>query len=667
MLACEKRKKMKKNDHSSALLRMTMQVTLSAVKMFFSIICSIRQRGVLFLLLFFLSTTTQAQSNRPALRVNQLTITQKPTLTWNPFGTTYSVDISFDNFSTVFYSTYNHGGEEITQPHYEMPSALWGYLQRKDRLFLRVRTVNSEGQTLETSTSVQVNISLLSSRMSTRQTSPGTPQLYRSESEEASEIVEDFFEGFSESEKIDRLQSSDRFVAQEILIQLKEGVTELPGTVYSVAFPIEKVVTGLNSTIRRLQIAPDFTPEQAVSFLESIADIRAVQPNFIFTPEVVVTDPQLSTLQWAPQKIKAPVAWENNITGTGITIAILDTGIRTTHNEFSGAGKLLLGPDFGDNDNDPTDIDGHGTHVAGIAAANDNGTGVVGIAPDASILVIKVFSNSGLASDLNVIKGIHYAVASGAKVINLSFGSANIFASLPNQESPNFLVVNAIKDAIQAGVVVVASAGNDTTTLAGYPGSSSGAVMVTATRADDTLAPYTNHNTALSVSAPGYAIYAPDHQADDKYRFLSGTSMSAPMAAGAAALILQHNPALTPAEVKALLENTADDLGPSGYDGFYGAGRINIAKALGLAEGNDTTPARIESFEATTTQVKVRFSREMLADGTTNAVNNTANWRGDSATFINFLAGGSYSYNNAGKTLSITNSTAPGTRGCCLP
>ncbi|MBF0278446.1 MAG: S8 family serine peptidase [SAR324 cluster bacterium] len=622
----------------------------------------IRFRSLLFLALFFSfifsDCTLFAQGKDRALRVSQLTITQKPTLTWHSFGSLYSVDISFDNFSTLFYSTYDHGGEEIKDPHYEMPSALWSYLKRKDQLYLRVRALSRTGQTVETSTAIQVNV-VLPSLTRSRRTAPAVPQLLKRENDASTGIVDDFFEGFSETEKIDRLELDDRFVQQEILIQLQDGVTEFPDDVYSVGFPIEKVVTDLNQTIRRLQIAPDITPEEAADFLESIPEILAVQPNFTFKTELVSSDPQLNSTQWAPQKIMAPVAWENNITGNGVTIAVLDTGIRSTHNEFAGSGKLLLGPDFGDKDNDPTDIDGHGTHVAGVLAANSNGIGMVGIAPDASILAIKVFSNSGLASDLNVIKGIHYAVANGAQVLNLSLGSANIFANLPKQESLNALVVNAIKDAIEAGVVVVASAGNDSTTLIGYPGSSSGAIMVGALRADDTLAPFSNHNTALSVMAPGYEIYAPDHQADDRYRFLSGTSMAAPMTAGAVALILQKNPALTPSEVKTLLENTADDLGPSGYDGFYGAGRINIAKALGLNEGAETTPARIESLEAATTQLKIRFSKNMLADKTTNAVDNSSNWSGDAPALNNFISSASYHYDSTTQTLTITNTASP--------
>ncbi len=615
----------------------------------------------LFLLLCS-NTSAFAQSHHITSPPNQSILSEQPTIVWKAFGSLYSVDISLNNFSSIFYSTLEHGGEQITTTSYELPAALWGYLQHINRIYIRVRSVNNKGETLETSREVQISAEKTASSQTKRRTSD---QLLRDDSSQEAQAVEEFFDGFSETKKMESLKQDDLYVKQEILIELVDGVTNLPPAIYSIGFPIEKIITALNTTIRRLQIAPDILPEQAVSLLQSMPEVKVVQPNFTFVPGVTVTDTQLSTLQWAPQKVKADVAWKNNITGSGIIIAILDTGILSTHNEFSGTGKLQLGPDFGNDDNDPTDIDGHGTHIAGIAAANDDGTGSVGIAPDATILAIKVFTNSGVASELDIVKGIHYAVASGAQIINMSFGSSNVFSNLPDQLSFSSLLVNAVRDAVEAGVVVITSAGNDTSTLSSYPTSASDAIMVAATKADDTLAPFTSHGNSLSVSAPGYSIYSPDQQANNSYNIFSGTSMATPIVAGAAALILDQNPSLTPAEVKNLLENTADDLGPSGYDGFFGAGRINIANALGLSEGDDSTPPQIVSFEATNTQITIRFSKDMLADGTANAVNKSSNWTA-SSELDNFLSGGSYSYDSSSYTLTITNSTNTLTNGNSL-
>ncbi|MBF0286917.1 MAG: S8 family serine peptidase, partial [SAR324 cluster bacterium] len=616
------------------------------------------------LLLLCGNNSVLAQSNHITSPANQSILSEKPTIAWQAFGALYSIDISFNNFSTIFYSTLEHGGEHIVQNVYELPTALWDYLRHANRVYFRVRSVNSKGDTLEISKAVQVNIQKSAASSQRKRRTAG--QMLRDDSSQQAQAVEEFFNGFSETKKMEGLEPDDTYVKQEILIELEEGVTNLPPLIYSIGFPIEKIITALNTTIRRLQIAPDILPEQAVALLQSVPEVKVVQPNFTFVPGVTVTDSQLSTLQWAPQKVKADVAWANDITGNGVTIAVLDTGILSTHNEFTGTGKLQQGPDFGNDDNDPTDIDGHGTHISGIAAANDDGTGSVGIAPDATILAIKVFTNSGVASELDIVKGIHYAIASAAQVINMSFGSSNVFSNLPNQTSFSSLLINAISDAIEAGVVVVTSAGNDTTTLFGYPTSVSDAITVAATKADDSLTSFTSHGTSLSVSAPGYSIYAPDQQSDNSYSIFSGTSMAAPIVAGAAALILDQNPTLTPAEVKNLLETTADDLGPSGYDGFFGAGRINIAKALGLSEGDDTSPSQLVSFESTSSQVTIRFSKDMLADGTTNAVNNSANWTASSSELINFLSGGSYSYDNSTNTLSITNSTNTLTDGNSL-
>jgi subtilisin family serine protease/PKD repeat protein len=578
---------------------------------------------------------------------NQSVITQKPIIEWQHFGASYSVDFSLNNFTDVFYSTFDHGGITLIRSTYTIPDALWQYLQTRQQLFIRVRSLDDKNKTIETSNSVEITISIRV-RKALRE----------------NKDVNNFFEGFSRVEKMYQMDDYAPYVPKELLIQLKEGVTELPDTVYEFGFPIQKITTELDLTLRRLQVSPEIDVEEAISKLENDSDIEIVEPNLVYqlesTVSTTVTDPQLETFQWAPQKIKADAVWDS-YTGSGVLVAVIDTGITTAHTEFSGNGKLILGPDFGMNDNEPFDHRGHGTHVAGIIAANADGKGMVGIAPGASILVIKCFHDrageKAVSTDATILS-IHYAISRQADIINMSLGTANVYKFLPEIINPSKLYLNAIKDAINAGVVVVTAAGNDMTSLPIAPGSLSGAIMVAATRADDMLAPFSNHNPSLSLSAPGLNIYAPDYRTSNGYCFKDGTSMAAPVVSGAVALLLQKYPDFKPLDVKKKLEDTADDLGTKGFDGFYGAGRINIAEALGIEiSQDDYTPPQVVSFEATPTTVTVIFSKDMLVDSSIYSVTDTNNYTTTVTSNHNFFQNATYSYSK--RILTITNTTNP--------
>lgn len=285
-------------------------------------------------------------------------------------------------------------------------------------------------------------------------------------------------------------------------------------------------------------------------------------------------------LSESPQQISAQAAYDLNFTGKGIKIAILDTGINAGHEMLLG--KIIASASFV-NDENSSDFHGHGTHVAGIAAGTDiYGAGYRGIAPNALLLNAKVLNKYGSGTTTGVIAGINWAVENGAKIINLSLG-----ANYSKLDDPINL---AIKGAVEKGVVVVAASGNcgpcgNCGSFKGVPvpGDSAYAITVGAADKSNNYACFSSGNEILGigikpdVSAPGVNI---NSAFNDSYSSQSGTSMAAPHVSGAIALLLEAKPDLKTADIKAILEQSAVDLGAEGKDIEYGSGVINIAKLL---------------------------------------------------------------------------------------
>jgi serine protease len=254
------------------------------------------------------------------------------------------------------------------------------------------------------------------------------------------------------------------------------------------------------------------------------------------------------------------------------------------------------GWDFINNDAHPNDNNGHGTHVTGtIAQATSNGLGVAGIAFSTTIMPIKVLNYAGGGTDAGVADGIYYAVDNGAKVISLSLGSDAFSTTLEN----------AVAYAYSRGVVVIAASGNDGTESVDFPAAYDDYVIaVGATRYDETRASYSDYGSSLDLVAPGGDLgvdqngdgygdgvlqqtFKPyegfTNKADPTdwgYWFFEGTSMATPHVSGVAALLLAQDLSLTPDEVRDALESTAEDLGASDRDDFYGWGLIDAKAAL---------------------------------------------------------------------------------------
>ncbi len=327
--------------------------------------------------------------------------------------------------------------------------------------------------------------------------------------------------------------------------------------------------------------------------VQDVADLRAAVDEHTHTlfdeydlwiaGQYTPNDPDYNNpnMVYSPQLINAPLAWDTTLGDPGVILAVLDTGIDRNHPEF--AGRLLPGWDFANDDADPSDDNGHGTSVAGIAAASiDNGTGSTGIAGRVTILPIKVLNdgNTGWWSDVSA--GITYAVNNGAKVINLSMGGASGSNSMQN----------AIAYALSKGVIVVAAAGNNGNDVPFYPAAYDSVLAAGAVESTSTRWSYSNYGNNIDLMAPGTLVWNTYWTAagGSGYIYMSGTSMAAPHVAGAAALLYSINPNLTPAEIRTLLYETATDLGAPGVDTYYANGLIDIGAAVAGLQPVALTP-----------------------------------------------------------------------------
>jgi subtilisin family serine protease len=337
--------------------------------------------------------------------------------------------------------------------------------------------------------------------------------------------------------------------------------------------------------------------------------------------------------QWALQQLRVytDVAPHGPGPGDPVVVAVIDTGLDYTHEDFAadrlwrnpgeqrnsrdddgnGYRDDLIGWDFADDDNNPWDESGHGTHLAGIiAACTHNGVGIAGVNGQASIMPLKVANFSGQARSSAVAAAIHYAVDNGARVVNLSLGS----------EVVTELEREAARRATEAGVLIVVAAGNKglNTSRFGYP-SLPGVLVVGATGSADERAGFSNFGTFLDVLAPGIDVLSlrardtdfialsdpPDYAPgaafvgeQQGYYRASGTSFAAALVSGMASRIIAVHPEYSGETVANILKTSAVDLEAPGVDQLTGHGRVDLVRALGTQPGHFTT-ARLHGVELT--------------------------------------------------------------------
>jgi len=365
----------------------------------------------------------------------------------------------------------------------------------------------------------------------------------------------------------------------ELLVQVKPGVTEsrARGILNEFGAQVSDEIPQLR--VKRIKVPPHAL-ERILESLNAHEHMSFAEPNFLAEPMSIPNDYYYNS-QWHLPKISAPEGWDLTTGAADIPIAILDTGVDPNHPDLQA--KLLPGYNFYDRNTDTSDVRGHGTAVAGAAAAiSNNGRGVAGVAWRNPVLPLRISAPDGYATYSAMASAITYAADHGAKVINLSYGGENYSSTLQS----------AVDYAWSKGAVVVASAANYSTDTPYYPAACNHVVAVSATNTSDQLTSFSNYGNWVDVAAPGVSIYTTSRGGG--YGAYSGTSFSSPVTAGLLALIFSANPSLTNQDVLDILTQNTDDLGAPGFDSTFAHGRINVSKSLQAAlekrQETDTTP-----------------------------------------------------------------------------
>lgn len=375
-----------------------------------------------------------------------------------------------------------------------------------------------------------------------------------------------------------------------ILVRFKTAPAQSALDKLTTAFGARAVGKISEIRVTHLQVPPQ-AGLALLQHLRKRSDVEFAEFDSVVEAFEVPTDPYYSTpyptfkygtiSQWAPQAVSAPSAWDVSLGNQNVVIAIVDTGIDSSHpdlaskvvGEYSVVGKSAK------------DGFGHGTHVAGIAAAaTNNDIGIAGMCPNCRILSIKVLDDRGSGYLSDVASGITYAAAHGARVINLSLGGSSVSQTMRA----------ALAYAVANNALPVCAAGNSNSSTAPEPAYWYDCLSVIATDQNGAKASFSNYGVVDDVAAPGVAILStmPTYGVTlnsygylNNYDALSGTSMATPAVAGIAGLVFSRNPALSPAQVRGIIEAAAGD--GAGWSPDLGFGIVNAAKAVSLAIHSD--------------------------------------------------------------------------------
>jgi len=375
---------------------------------------------------------------------------------------------------------------------------------------------------------------------------------------------------------IDSIKSTYTVVGEAnsatILVKYKAGVSEQAKNNINAknGGTQKKKIQKINVDV--VAIANGETVDQTLAKYRADKEVEYAEPNYLAKGLLTPNDTMFSK-QWNLQKIEAPKAWDVSQGGYG-PIAVVDTGIATNQSDISGS--LLSGFNFVNDTSNANDDNGHGTHVAGIiSAVTNNGNGVASVGFKGSLIPVKVLDSGGSGTYGDVASGIIFAADRGAKIINMSLGGSSSSSTLKS----------AVTYAQSKGSLIVAAAGNNGNSSAVYPAAYAGVIAVSATTQDDSLASYSSYGGNIYVSAPGSSIISTYYNGG--YATLSGTSMAAPAVSGLIGLALSRG-TTTVSGVLNDLKSTSDKVGPYGYDQngwnqYFGYGRINAARLLGIA------------------------------------------------------------------------------------
>jgi thermitase len=400
-------------------------------------------------------------------------------------------------------------------------------------------------------------------------------------------------------------QQPRRAVSDELLVGFRAGVG--PGGRFALFRDHgANYVDDIGQSIRVVRIrVPAHLLESIKRRLERRPEVKFVDKNFEHDPALLPNDPQYAS-QWHLPKILAPQSWDLTQGTPGAVIAILDSGIDATHPDF--AGKLVAGYNTYSNSTLTADQFGHGTEVAGAAAAStNNGQGVAGVAGAAPIMPVRVTNATGGATTASIANGIIWAADHGARVINLSF----------NGIAGNATIRAAAEYAHNHGTLVVAASGN--CACADPTPDNPFVLSVGATDENDAPAYFSSVGPFVDLSAPGTNILTT--AMFGQYVTDSGTSLASPIVAGVAALMLSAKPSLTPAQLTLLLESTAVDVGGDGYDPAFGYGRVDAFAAVTAAAAYVPPPDTTSPIVAVSSPLAGATVTGMVAVGATASDN----------------------------------------------
>ena len=360
---------------------------------------------------------------------------------------------------------------------------------------------------------------------------------------------------------------SEHWAPGRVLVQPQAGI----GTAQMEEI-IRHVGGRKSGRIPRLNIhiinVPPNAEDAVIAALSHNKNINFAEKDYLLKfDETTANDPYFDDA-WHLPKIGAPAAWDHSV-GDGVIVAVLDTGVDSSHADLQG--QLVPGWNIYDNNPDTSDVNGHGTMVSGVVAAlSNNNKGVTSVAWNARVMPVRISQLDGSAYTSHIANGVTYAADNGANLANISYGASGSSS------------VRSAADYMRSkGGLVFVSAGNS--------GNESGTsphpaiITVSATTSSDSLASWSTYGNFVDVSAPGSGIWTT--RRGGGYQAVSGTSFSSPVTAAVAALVMAGNSALSPQEVESILMDTSEDLGTPGQDIYFGHGRINAAAAVAAAVG----------------------------------------------------------------------------------
>ncbi|UOQ43913.1 S8 family serine peptidase [Halobacillus salinarum] len=388
----------------------------------------------------------------------------------------------------------------------------------------------------------------------------------------------------------------DNVKDREIVLRLKQDA-DLNFSTYHV---VNKQELNKKFSLVTVQVPDSYDYEKTLRKLKSLKEVVSAVPNHYYHTDFLPKDTYYKDNQKYLHLIGMEDAWNISRGSKEVKVAVIDTGVSENHPDLKG--RLIEGYNATSPGSSPKDNAGHGTQVAGIIAANTNTRGITGIAPGISVLPIKTGKEDILSVDA-IVKGIYYAIDKHVDIINMSFGGYE-----SNEE-----IEAALWDAHKAGITLVASAGNDGSSTVEYPGAYPWVIAVGATDTRNgkfVKAGFSNYGGHLDLMAPGVELFSTS--LDGSYDFKSGTSFSAPVVSGLAALIKTKHKDWTPSQVEFALEYGTDSMSKQEFNNETGFGEVNGEKAVSASLkniGEDRAGFSLNSAELMT---ELPFSKEGL-------------------------------------------------------